>query len=552
VFLQAGAKLEVVVGGEGQSFGDGGGGGGSFVIETYDGTKTVDTILAVAGGGGGASYYHNGGAGGVTPTGGHGGGFNGDFGGGDGGQGGAAGYGGSGNGDNAGGGGGGFTGGEGGTGGDGGAGVGFNGATAGGTFKGGSSGFIFGGAGGVGGGGGGGGGAYSGGGGGGGGYGGGGGGDGSPGGGGGGGGGSYLDTPFVTEIFETAGINSGNGDVTIAPVCYMAGTRILTHRGELAVEKLRVDDLLVTASGAHRPVRWLGSRRVDCARHPEPTAVWPIRIEAGAFAPSVPRRDLWVSPGHSILVDGVLIQAEKLVNDASIVQVPLESVEYWHVELDSHDVILAEGLTAESYLDTGNRAGFFNNGGAFLEAHPDFRPKHFTDTCAPLVFEGEILRGVKSRLLERAQELGFYLTDDSELHIVAEGERIEPLFSTQQRIAFVIPPDRKQIELRCRGFVPAHVDAASDDQRRLGVCVGRLQIDGVEVPLDDVGAFYRGWHDFEVSLPQHRKRWSKESTPLPDATRLVVIDLAERSSCWAQPRAKATLSLRRVEANATA
>jgi hypothetical protein len=272
---------------------------------------------------------------------------------------------------------------------------------------------------------------------------------------------------------------------------------------------------------------------VDCAHHPQAEAVWPIRIEAGAFAPSVPTRDLWVSPGHSILVDGVLIQAEKLINDATIVQVPRESVEYWHVELDSHDVILAEGLTAESYLDTGNRAGFFNNGGAYVEAHPDFRPKHWAETCAPLVFQGAILQGVKTRLLERAQALGYGLTADSDLHIVAAGERIEPLFCTEQRIAFVIPPGRQQIELRCRGFVPAHIDAASDDQRRLGVCVGRLQIDGVELPLDDAAAFEYGWHDFEVSSPQHLKRWPKESALLPDATRLVVIELAERSSYWA-------------------
>jgi hypothetical protein len=67
----------------------------------------------------------------------------------------------------------------------------------------------------------------------------------------------------------------------VTAVCYAAGTRLLTDGGEIAVEKLTVGDLVVTASGAHRPVRWLGSRRVDCARHPEPSAVRPVRIAAG-------------------------------------------------------------------------------------------------------------------------------------------------------------------------------------------------------------------------------------------------------------------------------
>jgi Hint domain len=73
----------------------------------------------------------------------------------------------------------------------------------------------------------------------------------------------------------------------------------------------------------------------DCARHPKPAAVWPICIRAGAFADAKPIRDLWVSPGHAILHEGVLIQAEKLVNGATIVQLPRDQVEYWHVELDS-------------------------------------------------------------------------------------------------------------------------------------------------------------------------------------------------------------------------
>lgn len=112
------------------------------------------------------------------------------------------------------------------------------------------------------------------------------------------------------------------------------------------------------------------------------------------------------------------------------------------MELDSHDILLAKGMGAESYLDTGNRAGFFNNGGSSLEAHPDFKPKHWAETCAPLVFDGAILQGVKATLLARAQTLGRLISAASEVHIMAAGERIEPLFISEQGMAFVIPPDR--------------------------------------------------------------------------------------------------------------
>jgi hypothetical protein len=69
--------------------------------------------------------------------------------------------------------------------------------------------------------------------------------------------------------------------------------------------------------------------------------VWPIRIQAGAFGDDLPARDLWVSPRHSIVVDGVLIQAGKLVDGATIdVQVPVENVECWHVDVELDDRLL--------------------------------------------------------------------------------------------------------------------------------------------------------------------------------------------------------------------
>ncbi len=136
--------------------------------------------------------------------------------------------------------------------------------------------------------------------------------------------------------------------------CYRAGTRIATAYGETPVEALRAGDLVRTHAGALRPVAWVGWRRVDCRRHPRPELVWPIRIAAGAFGARLPARDLFVSPDHAIFIaaDGVLIPARYLVNGATITAMPVAWVEYHHVELATHDILLAEGLPAESYLDT--------------------------------------------------------------------------------------------------------------------------------------------------------------------------------------------------------
>jgi len=349
VFLQQGTVLEIVVGGmggEGEGDVGGGGGGGSFVIETNNGRSAVDTILAVAGGGGGAGYYGDGDDGQSKPTGGSGG----AYGGGAGGANGLAGGGGS-----YGGGGGGYTGGAGST-----NGFGSPGQSNGTSFAGGagaaSIGNGTGGAGGFGGGGGGG----SDGGGGGGGYGGGGGGGVGGGGSSGGGGGGSYDAD-LSKAVATAGANTGNGFVTIDLVCYLSGTRIAVLEGEIPVEDLRPGDLVITASGDLRPVRWIGRQTVS-TRFADPIRVLPIRIRAGAIAEGMPARDLLVSPDHAVLVGDILANANALVNGISVIRetdVP-EILTYYHIEIAEHALILAEGLPAETFVDNISRQHFDN------------------------------------------------------------------------------------------------------------------------------------------------------------------------------------------------
>jgi len=193
---------------------------------------------------------------------------------------------------------------------------------------------------------------------------------------------------------------------TVTLPCFAAGTRILTRRGEVKVEHLDVGDEVATLMGRDfRPVRWVGHRTVQIAGHPRAHEVLPVQIAANAFGAGRPRRPLLLSPDHAVFADGVLIPIKYLVNHSTIAQVKVRSISYWHVELDAHDVMLAEGLPAESYLDTGDRA-CFANGGVVAALHPSFASLAWeAGGCAPLVVTGCVVARVRRRLQRRASIL---------------------------------------------------------------------------------------------------------------------------------------------------
>jgi hypothetical protein len=200
---------------------------------------------------------------------------------------------------------------------------------------------------------------------------------------------------------DTSQLPTGLGVSAEVP-CFAAGTRLRTPHGDVAVETLRAGDLVLTASGEVLPVKWIGHRDVDCVRHAAPEKVWPVRVAAHAFGANLPVRDLYLSPDHALFVGGVLIPAKQLVNHDTVAQLPQDAVTYYHVELERHDVLLAEGLPAESFLDTGNRAAFANGGGA-MQLHPDFAADWTSlvwevKACARLVVYGPELEAARAQL----------------------------------------------------------------------------------------------------------------------------------------------------------
>ncbi len=113
---------------------------------------------------------------------------------------------------------------------------------------------------------------------------------------------------------------------------------------------------------------------------------------------------MFLSPDHAVYAEEVLVPVKHLINGTSVAQVPMARVEYFHVELEAHDVVLAEGLAVESYLDTGDRASFGGDAGV-MALHPvwgcearDVALVMEAAACAPLAVTGPEVEALRARL----------------------------------------------------------------------------------------------------------------------------------------------------------
>ena len=175
------------------------------------------------------------------------------------------------------------------------------------------------------------------------------------------------DLLFTGNLYSFGGLNlnsSGVGSsVQIYPLtlCYLKGTKILTPTGYTNVEDLQVGDhvlsygsignnadVQLSESGEAKPIKWISSFygvKRDASD-------LPICFTAGSLGENAPSSDLFVSPGHRVIIDGKMVVARDAVNGETIVQEDtLETIEYYHFELDEHSVVMAEGVLAETFLE---------------------------------------------------------------------------------------------------------------------------------------------------------------------------------------------------------
>jgi hypothetical protein len=179
--------------------------------------------------------------------------------------------------------------------------------------------------------------------------------------------------------------------------CFLRGTKIRTAEGECKIEDLAIGDLLPTMFGGLRPVQWIGRYPI---KKSDPSKPWvkdalPVRIARSALAPEVPHADLYVTAGHCMLIDDVLAPAEMLINGTTITRYEAheyDELEYFHLKLESHGVIYAEGAPAETLFCVNESAVNF----------ADYLRRYGASTtegtrCAPLVHIGGGRDELKSR-----------------------------------------------------------------------------------------------------------------------------------------------------------
>jgi hypothetical protein len=217
--------------------------------------------------------------------------------------------------------------------------------------------------------------------------------------------------------------------------------------------------------------------------------VHPVRIRANAFIPLVPMRDLWLSPDHAVFIDGALIPIKHLINSRSIAQIAVDEVEYWHIELDQHDVVLAEGLPAETYLDTGNRLALRGT------ARPARAALSMEEACAPFLEEGARVVAVKQRLAERAGAAEPPPT--LALTVAAGGQTLPPCMLEPGLWRYRVPPGARSVDLHSPVWVPAAHVAASLDRRQLGVRVFEILVDTINLALES--SSLAGFHPIEAT-----------------------------------------------------
>ena len=318
----------------------------------------------------------------------------------------------------------------------------------------------------------------------------------------------YPGTPVTTSfVYSGAPFSDAGFTFAVETACFLPGTLITTTHGEVPVEKLNVSDTVVTLEGRMRPIRWIGHGRALATRGRR-NAATPVIVRKGALDDNVPNRDLHITKGHSLFVDDVLIPVEFLINHRSILwNDRAQEVTVYHLELDAHDVLLANGTPAESYRDDGNRWLFQNVNTGWDQ--PEKQP------YAPVLTGGPVVDTVWRRLLDRAgPRPGLPLTDDADLHMVVDGVRLDAITRTDDYYVFRLTRVSDDARLVSRAAVPQEIGLARDP-RSLGVAVRRILVrQGTRSRTLEANdsRLLDGFHAFEAD---NDFKWSNGDARLP-------------------------------------
>lgn len=317
--------------------------------------------------------------------------------------------------------------------------------------------------------------------------------------------------PSDGTVFATSPDSGGSGtNFTIA--CFCRGTRIRTPAGETPVEELAIGDRVMTLAGRERPIKWIGRRAYDPQFVRNNRNILPVRVAAGALAAGVPERDLYISPEHALYLGGLFLPARLLVNGVTIRQDGWSgNIEYFHIELDSHQVIFAEGAAAETFVAFGGR-GMFHNGVEFAALYPGAEPPEWEPYEALMKTGMAGLPKMRAGLLARAERLGL-VGRDPDLHLLIDGSIMHAQSVGSGVHRFAVPAGAGEVRIASRSVVPAETEVDSRDRRRVGVPLRRVVLFGADRRIEigpDCPALRDGFHTDEGS-----HRWTDGNAALP-------------------------------------
>ncbi|GCD51651.1 outer membrane protein [Acetobacter pasteurianus NBRC 3188] len=326
---------------------------------------------------------------------------------------------------------------------------------------------------------------------------------------------TYTVTLNIPNVEETGFnlVNDNQGGTTIV-TCFLAGSMISTPNGDVVVEDIQIGDELVTFDWEHdkevtRPVVWVGKAHAKVrADLPDDEAGYPVRIIKNAISDGVPYKDMLITAEHCLCFEGKFVPVRMLVNGFSIFyDKSITSYDYYHVETDQHSVITADGMLTESYLDTGNRRTFRQEGqvatlcGSVRNWEEDAGAPLCVDrACVEPLFHKLEARGncVVGHNVPSKQTV---LVADPNLHLVTQaGAVVRPVRQEGQRYSFMLPANTQSVRIVSRASRPADVIGPFvDDRRQMGVAVADVHFTTAK-KLHPITAHLQaekpeGWHD---------------------------------------------------------
>ncbi|WP_048839612.1 Hint domain-containing protein, partial [Acetobacter cibinongensis] len=278
------------------------------------------------------------------------------------------------------------------------------------------------------------------------------------------------------------------------------------------------------------PVVWVGKAHVNvCHGLPDDEAGWPVRVLKDGIADGVPYKDMLITAEHCLFFKDRFVPVRMLVNGVSIFyDKSITSYDYYHVETEQHSVITADGMLTESYLDTGNRSSFRqegkiatmcgavkswqNDAGAPLNVErsfvePLYRALEWRETCHAAHASGSHSPVIMSEL-----------TSDPDLYLVTEtGATIRAIRHEGLTYSFMLPPKTSFVRLISKADRPCDVIGPFvDDRRLMGVAVGEVTVIGksqkrsISVHLQTTKP--EGWH---TDMGWQGAAWTNGNALLP-------------------------------------